>query len=466
MTIINTPIIPVQATFARTHAAHELNKKAICVFMATGFFLDRDTYWKDTVCLPPASINTIDEQGFLLESTPRFQWHHSPWAITFEQALEEFTILFETIVKEQAGDQPVILPLSGGLDSRTQAVALAKLSNKVQAFSYSFAGGYPEHLIAKEIARKCDFSFKAFRIQKGYLWNAIEELARINGCYAEFTHPRQMAVLEEMKQMSGVFSLGHWGDVLFDKAVPNGTTQQQLPGVVLKKLLKKGGMELAQALWQHWSLEGNFEDYLRARVQTLLDGIAIADVNAKVRAFKSLYWAPRWTSTNLSVFQEAHPIHLPYYDDRMCRFICEIPEEFLADRQLQIAYIKQQNPELAKITWQSQKPFNLFSYSRNKLPFNLPYRVYSKLERSLKATLGQPYIQRNWELQFTGEDNVKKLKQYLAVDSMKEMVSPVLTAAFLDKFLTKNPVQYAHPVSMLLTLALWSQLQKNEPYNI
>ena len=46
-------------------------------------------------------------------------------------------------------DQPVILPLSGGLDSRSQAMVLQGLDNPVHAYSYSFSGGYPEHKIAK-----------------------------------------------------------------------------------------------------------------------------------------------------------------------------------------------------------------------------------------------------------------------------------------------------------------------------
>ena len=462
MNLIKTPIIPVRPSFVKVHAPHELHKEAICVFMALGFFLDTDTYWKDEVCLPAGSINSLDDKGFLIDSKPWFEWYHTPRTISFDDALEEFMTLFETIIKEQVQNKAVILPLSGGLDSRTQAVALSKLPNKVQAYSYAFEGGYPEQRIAKSIADTCGFDFSSFTISEGYLWDVIDDLARINGCYSEFTHPRQMAVLPELQHMDGVFSLGHWGDVLFDRSVPNGTQSSQLLDIVLKKIVKRGGMALATSLWKHWELEGNFEEYLRARVQVLLDKIHIEDVNAKVRAFKSLYWAPRWTSTNLSVFSEAHPIQLPYYDDRMCTFICSIPETYLANRQLQIDYIKQQNKALAKITWEQQKPFNLYSYPKNKSPYNVPYRVYHKLKRELKARIGQPYVQRNWELQFIGTDNANKLEQYLSTPSFTALVSPSLVTGFYEKFLTKNPVDYAHSMSMLLTLAVWSQQQRND----
>src|SRR5690606_17993511 len=132
--------------------------------------LETDTYWKNKKVLPAASENTLDENGFLMESKPLFQWHYSPRNISFETALEEFTALSEQIIAEQVKDNKVILPLSGGLDSRTQAVALAKLKNPITAYSYSFKGGFSESEIGKKIAKVCGFHFKEFTIEPGYLW--------------------------------------------------------------------------------------------------------------------------------------------------------------------------------------------------------------------------------------------------------------------------------------------------------
>lgn len=455
MTKIKTPIIPPHQQFAKVAAPQELDHQAICIFAATGFFLDTDTYWKNKKVLPAASENTLDENGFLLESKPWFQWHYSPRNISFETALEEFTQLFEQIIAEQIKNKKAILPLSGGLDSRTQAVAFDKLKTPVTAYSYSFKGGFNESGIGKKIAKVCGFDFKEFTIEPGYLWPKLEELASINQCYSDFTHPRQMAVLDEFKQMEGAFSLGHWGDVLFDRGAPEGTTLDQLMPLLFKKVVKKGGIELARALWEQWNLEGDFQTYLKERITTLLNKIHIDNPSAKFRAFKSLYWAPRWTSVNLSVFEAAHPIALPYYDDRMCEFICTVPEEYLADRKLQIAYIKQQSPALAKITWQEHKPYNLYTYENNKPPHNLPYRLGNKLRRELKNKMGNPYIQRNWELQFLGMENDEKLQERLFAQNLHPFLPKELLARFYNKFRTENQVVYSHPLSMLLTLAVW-----------
>jgi len=455
---IKTAIIPIQPRFVKVDLPHKLNLEAICVFTAIGFFLDEDTYWKDMKCLKPASCNTFDSSNNLIESKPWFKWHYTPRDITFEQALDEFSNLFETIVKEQTQDKKVILPLSGGLDSRTQAVALQYLKADVVSYSYKFQNGYNEIKIAKQIAKACDFSFSSFTIPKSYLWNRIDELAKINQCYSDFTSPRQMAIHDKFDNMGDVFSLGHWGDVLFDsKGLPQLSKKQEIE-VISKKLLKRGGLELATKLWESWNLHGDFESYFKNRISTLLSSINIDDSNAKLRAFKSLYWAPRWTSVNLSIFEKSQPITLPYYDNRMCEFICTIPETYLKNRRLQIAYIKKRSPQLAKITWQDHRPFNLTNYHLNRLPFNIPFRVYHKTIRTLNATLGKHYIQRNWELQFIGRENQKYLKKYLLNNGLESFIPKPLIKDNLEAFIQRDNLANAHAINMLLVLSKFNQL--------
>ena len=93
----------------------------------------------------------------------------------------------------------MILPLSGGLDSRTLAVALKRLNIHTKAYSYAFEGGHKETSYAQKIANTCDFDFSALTVRSGYLWKEISNLASMNKCYSEFTNPRQMAFLNEYK---------------------------------------------------------------------------------------------------------------------------------------------------------------------------------------------------------------------------------------------------------------------------
>ncbi|PKQ46750.1 asparagine synthase [Confluentibacter flavum] len=464
MSKIKTEIIPVKQRFVGEKIT--LNKEAICVFAATGFFLDQDTYFKEQNVLKPACKYEINnETQTILSETSYFKWHYSPVERSFTEIVDEFAQLFETIIKEQVGDTNVILPLSGGLDSRTQAVALKHLNIPVNTYSYKFQDGHDETYYGKQIATVCNFPFQAMIVPKGYLWNAVDELASMTGCYSEFTHARQMAFINQYEVLGDVFSLGHWGDVLFDdmKVDDNLSFENQVSFLV-KKIVKRGGLELADSLWKDWQLKGAFADYLKARVSDLLTAINIPEnANAQIRAFKSLYWAPRWTSINLSIFKAKKPITLPYYDDRMCAFICSVPEKYLAGRQIQIAYIKKRMPALAKLTWEAQRPFNLYTYTYNHLPWNLPYRVYNKLGR---IASNNKYIQRNWELQFLGSENENQLENRLFnTPGFSSMISTEIPQQFYNLFKTKDQVFYSHAVSMLLTLSLFSSKELKSTKN-
>jgi len=454
---INNSII--SSKISLVGSGNHFDYKAICVFSALGFFLDDDTYFLGQKALRSATNYEIISNE-IVETKPYFQWNYNPRDISLKLATDEFTQLFESIVKEQTQGRKVILPLSGGLDSRTQAAALKKIDADVNAYSYSFHNGHDETVYSRKIAEVCDFPFKKFTIESGYLWDHIGRLAEINQCYSEFTHPRQMAFVDEYAQMGDVFSLGHWGDVLFsDMGVADDLPFQNQIDVILKKIIKKGGQELAEALWTEWRLEGNFMEYLRSRIEELLLKIDIPhSANARIRAFKSKFWAPRWTSVNLSIFESVRPITLPYYDNRMCEFICTVPEKHLAGRQIQIAYLKLRAPELAKITWQANRPYNLYNYSKNRFPFNLPYRLFDKAKRILNQ---RTLIQRNWELQFIGPKNKVQLENRIFHNpDFAKFISPELTESFYQKFLNEDAVKYSHTVSMLLTFGLFSNLKR------
>lgn len=456
---IKTAIIPVKTDFVGHK--NEIDHKAICIFAATGFFLDDDTYFINQKALRPATNYTLSDGSYsIIKEENYFKWHYSPIERPFDQIVDEFTVLFEKIIDEQVQDKKVILPLSGGLDSRTQAAALKHLNKKVHSYSYEFENGHNETKYAEQIAKVCDFPFEKWIIPKGYLWKNIEEIALINQCYTEFTHPRQAAIMEKLVGLGEVISLGHWGDVLFDNMdLPSQLSLEDQVDIMIKKVIKKRGIELAEKLWKSWDLEGDFYTYFRQRVKKLLLEVSISeDTNAQTRAFKSLFWASRWTGSNLSYFENVKPITLPYYDERMCQFICTVPERFLAKRQIQIAYLKKRNPVLAKITWQEYRPFNLYTYQWNHFPWNFPYRIYQKIR---KDYIVKNKVSNNYENQFLGKENEVELRKWLFENQkFKAFVDPRIVKEMYDGFKNENHLSYSHVISTLLTLSLFTKISE------
>ena len=460
---MKTSIIPEKQAFVKKKGDSGLNLRAICVFAATGFFLEKDTYYKNLEVLQPATEYQFDEKGIVNKTNEYWKWHYSPEDISLKQATEEFAHLFEKICLEKLKNKKIILPLSGGLDSRTQAAALNDASD-VNCYSYKFADSFDETKYGKQISKVRSFPFKEYIIPNGYLWKVIGRLAGINKCYADFTNPRQMAVIDDIARMGNIFFLGHWGDVLFDDmGVDDNISFDEQKNVLLKKILKRSGQELAQSLWVSWGLEGNFRSYLDERISLLLQNIKIENANSRIRAFKSMYWAPRWTSANMEIFTAYHSMVLPYYEDEMCKFICRIPENLLAGRKIQINYIKIKNPELAKIPWQDYDPYNLYDYEKFSNRSRIPGRAVRKGRRLIKEKVfGKKLITRNWEIQFTGEENDKQLREHLFDNtSFASLVSPAVVNEYYSLFKNKDQVYYSHAVNILLTLSLFSETQKN-----
>jgi asparagine synthetase B (glutamine-hydrolysing) len=446
---IRTDIIPT--VHLRTGAKDRLDLRAICAFVAVGYFISDTTYYEDCRSLPPASSVELDESGSIIASEPYFKWHHSPRDMTLEQAVWEFAELFETILSENK-DPTWTIPISGGLDSRTLVAAAQQIGRPFIGYSYAFRDGHDETMYGRRMSESLGFGFHALTIERGSLWKDLDRLAGINGCYSDFTHPRQFNVFDRLKSLGGTFLLGHWGDVLFDDMhVSEDVPTQTVFETHLARIVKPIGLELGKRLWEAWGLKGDLGEYIRESLQSIYNAIDIRENNPRLRAFKSLTHAIRWTNTNLAIFREFGPNVYPYMDNRMVEFICTVPERWLAGRRIQIEYLKMRSPKLSRIPWQSHYPHNLYSYHLDRVPLNLPFRALKKARSILS---GRRRTTRNWEIQFLGEGNEARLRGMLIGDSrFSNWIPREITERHLEAFLRdRSPASY-HPVSMLLTLS-------------
>ena len=321
-------------------------------------------------------------------------------------------------------------------------------------------GGVKETKYAEKISEEMGWPFYNYLIPKGYLWEKIEELAEINLCQSDFTHPRQMAVIHHISKLGDIIISGQWGDVLFDLPKLSKTDDLDIQTKFLfQKIVKPGGLSLSNRLWEEWGFAGKFEAILYRRIKELLSEIKIENPSRRVQVFKSIHWAQRWANPNLNIFSSNNcELFAPYYENAMCEFICSIPNDYLRERKIQIKYIQNSSPGLAKIPWQLFD-LNLYNYKYFN-NFFFPRRIYRFLIRNFnEKILNKPStIQRNWELQFLGAENRKHLEHWLfGKKKINDIVPLDLINNFYDKFTTENQVVYSHSISMLLTLSLWCE---------
>ena len=72
-------------------------------------------------------------------------------------------------------------------------------------------------------------------------------------------------------------------------------------------------------------------------------------------------------------------------------------------------------------------------------------------------------VANNYENQFMGEQNDQILSEWLFdKEEFKRFIDPKLTKEIYELFKGKEFLKYSHPVSILLTLSLFTKLKKDE----
>ncbi len=155
------------------------------------------------------------------------------------------------------------------------------------------------------------------------------------------------------------------------------------------------------------------------------------------------------------MYQPAAFIRLPFYDTRLVDWICTVPTKFIQNRRLQVDFLKQTAPDLARVPWQVYDA-DLYTYQH----FNnwlLPKRALKKAWRMIRQ---EQVIERNWELQFLGPEGECGLYHWLLQPGLRlhEFVPPAAIQELLQSFYGAPQPDLGYTVSMLLTFSAWLEL--------
>jgi asparagine synthase (glutamine-hydrolysing) len=107
-------IAPSIVTLLREGAAPELDPGALAVFLQLGFFIDDETPFKHIRAVPPSARFAWDGKLYVRERRDLGDRHD----VSRDEALQTYAELFRDAVRRRPPNGPVVLPLSGGRDSR------------------------------------------------------------------------------------------------------------------------------------------------------------------------------------------------------------------------------------------------------------------------------------------------------------------------------------------------------------
>lgn len=208
----------------------EWNKNAVLSYLSAGYMNEGTTLFKNCKIVPASAYVIIGKEIFIrhyytpISLSPLTQ----PKAI-FKKSKQALESAFKRMLKS-IGNKTIILPLSGGYDSRVLA-CLCKQFNVANVICYTYGiQGSPEIDISQKVANRLGYPwyFVEYTEKKweGILTSPIfEEYMRYAGNLNTIPHLQDFLAIHELKEKqiiteNAVVVPGHTGDVIGGSHLP------------------------------------------------------------------------------------------------------------------------------------------------------------------------------------------------------------------------------------------------------
>lgn len=422
-------------------------------FCGFGFYPGDRTMLDDLRILRPATSTVFDERGSICSERRYWDWTYDPDPTRSDvDFIDEFHDIWVRTLAEQGGDHSLVIPMSGGLDSRTLlagAVPAGTSPDNIQALTYGYSPSSVEIAIGRKAAAARGIRAEEWVVAP-YLFDRLDEVVDALEGFSSLTMPRQVGTSDLIARLGQRVVGGHWGDVWFDTSGAFDAGQ-----TAISKNLVDLGVSTFAKLGREWllsklcapHLDGEPEGILRDLVADELARIPdLGDPDMTLKALKTETWSFRWTITSMRAYQLALPTLLPFYGNEVVDFFLRVPTERLVERRLQVAYLQRYHQDLARIRWQQS------GMSLNQRPWEPTMDLARRaLAKGIRAIRHRPAMERNWEIQFLNPKGLDALKKRLLVGEY-QYLDPTDIGFALRQFADQRSPESAHIVDSLLAL--------------
>lgn len=332
----------------------EVDESARTEFLCTGYVTGSDSLVRGIRQLEAGQILRISTSRTVeVDELYCYRYTHRTGTATLEELNEEYSQVLDRVFRRlaaRAGNRTLVVPLSGGYDSRLIALMLTQLGYK-QVIAYSYGrSGNTEAVISKAVAERLGIPwvFISYSNEQWFQWIRSPEWTDYQ-TYADglvsLQHVQDWLAVRQMKRRGmipadSVFVPGHSADLLA------GSRSRALPGLYDSRLVDEN-MVVESILAYHyalndWSTEQH-ELYPKLREKVLkslgpLDNFAdnssgfecwdIRERQAKfivnsIRTYE--YWGYDWW--------------LPFWDVEYMEFWSKVPLQFRINAKLHERYV-------------------------------------------------------------------------------------------------------------------------------
>jgi hypothetical protein len=334
-------------------ASSDLDETALAVFHMLGWYLDEDTVFRHIKVLPPNGRLVWKAGRTTISGSAEYP---AEIAITSDQAVVEYARLFAAAVQAcwEASSGPMIVPLSGGRDSRhilLESLRQGYRPHHCVTYDPLFEAGFdPEWECAKRIT-------DLFRIEHRRVKTLQSQFSeRLRTTYlAHLGTDEHVQFLALHRHLAGWHSLdGIAGDALSRNK--NFTQPEK------SQMIREGnvGPLVAEMLVEVDRInQTNLEDRLSSMAGRLADhlGPARDRIAACLRQYahtpdpysQFLFWTRTRREISLgpsAMLDTAEAIYCPYLDPELARFCMSLPMQVTADGQFHDHVIRHSFPDV------------------------------------------------------------------------------------------------------------------------
>ena len=241
---------------------NQIDKLASIEFLLTGYVTGSDTLFPNVKQLQAGEslfVKKIQDEDFKFNTIRYYRYiYDNLFKESQETLLRYFDQIlidvFQRLIQSTHG-YDLVVPLSGGLDSRLVVMMLKRLGCKnIRCFSYGYLGNW-ESKISKQVANKLGYKwfFVPYSRKSWYYWfhsKELREYYRYANNLSSLAHLQDWSAVWELKKRkliseNSIFVPGHTGDFISGRHIP-------LNFFHLKEINKN---TLVQAIWKkHYSL--------------------------------------------------------------------------------------------------------------------------------------------------------------------------------------------------------------------
>ena len=351
----------VTSLLDETHSS-QICWDSVAEYLLSGYVHGERTLYKNICCLGVGSFILVEKKHSVWKRIEYFKYKPSSSFLEQNTATlsKELDDLFDSAIQTTiafADGRPIIVPLSGGLDSR---LILAKLKQhkykEIFSFTYGLSGNH-ESLLARWVADRLDVPWTFIRSKPRdlrKLYNSSSRLDFANSSdgrqivpsYSEF-EPFSLISKQGLFPSNSIVVNGQSGDFLFGGHIPSVWMNDCNPQIVKDYIVSRH--------CNHWHLPflEKKQREISSRLFEDLNHRVSEDRNftTKRNNLMSFYeeWEYRERQPKVPVSNQRlyeffnFAWHLPLWDARLIDFWSTVPFHLKVDQKLHINYLKQYN---------------------------------------------------------------------------------------------------------------------------